>query len=341
VIPLAIPDLAGNEIAYVADALKTGWISSRGSYVDRFESDFGKLVGKPAASCTSGTAALHLALLACGIGPGDEVIVPDLTFAATAAAVVQVGAEPVLVDVSDDWLLTPAAVNRAITRHTRAIIPVHLYGQMCDMPALSMFRHWNGLYVIEDACEALGETIEGRKGPRHAGTFGDFGCFSFYANKAMTTGEGGMVVGADLDRVTLYRDGGFRRAGEYFHEVAGLNYRMTNLTAALGCAQLERFGQMHERRQSIARRYAERLQGRGSWLFVTDVDDPAAAQAKLLGKGIETRRVFIPLHTMPPFKQAGEFPNADRAYERGLCLPTGPHLSDGQVDFIIEEVEAL
>jgi perosamine synthetase len=341
VIPLARPDLGGNEIAYVTDALKSGWISSRGSYVDRFEAEFSGFIGKPALTCTSGTAALHLALLACNLEPGDEVIVPDLTFAATAAAVVQVGAKPVLVDVDEDWLLSPAAVNRAMTKRTRAIIPVHLYGMACDMPGLNMFRHWRGLYVIEDCAESLGERYQGKRGEPHLGTFGDFACFSFYANKAMTTGEGGMVVGRDLDRVKLFRDGGFRRDGEYFHEVAGLNYRMTNLTAALGCAQLERFDQMYARRKQIVEMYRSRLNGRGTWFFVIDVDDPKAAGAKLKERGIETRPVFIPLHTMPPFRQSGEFPNATKAYERGLCLPTGPHLSDSQVEFIIEEVEAL
>lgn len=325
-IPLAKPSITSLENSFVRSAVESGWVSSRGPYIEEFERAFGQHVGQTALSCSSGTAALHLALMALGVGPRDEVIVPDLTFAATASVVLHVGARPVLIDTDPYGLMTPQRVEEAITPRTRAIMPVHLYGQACDMPALMRLAKKHGLAVIEDACEALDTYCAGK----HVGTFGDFGCFSFYANKHISTGEGGMVVcdKSYAGSIDLYRNGGFKPgSNDYYHPVAGLNYRMTNMQAALGCAQMERLADLMADRAAVVEVYRERLLGIGSWLFVADTVDRDAAAKRLAEAGVETRPVFRPLHTMPPFRLPGSFANAERLHRHGLCLPTGPHVS--------------
>ncbi len=194
-IPVAAPIIGDREVAYVTDALRSGWVSSIGPYIDRFEGEFARYIGvKHAIAVTNGTVALHLALHAMGVGPGDEVIVPDLTFAATAHTVLQTGAVPVLVDVSPEtWCIDPRAVERALTPRTKAIVPVHLFGFPADVPALSRLAASRGVRVLEDAAEAHGATLDGVK----AGALGDVGAFSFYGNKLMTTGEGGMLTTND------------------------------------------------------------------------------------------------------------------------------------------------
>lgn len=323
-IQVSSPVFSGNEVAYVTACVQSGIVSSHSDFVKKFEGIFADKFGMSAVSCTSGTAALHLALLAAGVGPGDEVILPDLTFAATINAVLHVGAKPVLVDVDANWNIDPHKVDMAITPATRAMVSVDLYGQPCQIGALKEIRLRHGIVLIEDRAESMieRETIEG-----------DYGCFSFYANKHITSGEGGMVLCHNAERVRLFRSHGMTKP--YEHEVAGLNYRMTGLQAALGVAQMERLDEMSERRRETIRRYQMNgLEGRGNWLFVITIADPVTMADTLKSHGIETRPVFKPLHLQAPYKQHGAFPNAMKAWKTGLCLPTGPHLSNEQIDYI-------
>lgn len=325
-IPLSKPDLTGNELKYVTDCIQSGWITHKGKYVSRFEEDFSKYIGRESISCSSGTAALHLALLACGIGPGDEVIVPDLTFANTASVIKHVGAIPVLVDIGQDFCLDTTKIMEAITHKTKAIIPVHLYGMECNMPFIRQIADSYNFYVIEDACEALWVKPTGH-----------FTAYSFYGNKTMTTGEGGMLSANDFNWASHYRDGGFD--SDYHHTIAGLNYRMTNLQAAVGCAQLERLDGFIGNTLMNASIYKDRLFGKGHWMFVAKVSNPKEMKQHLLDYGIETRPVFWPLHLMPPYESDKDFPNAMKEWKTGICLPTGPYLSRRDLDFICEKVE--
>ncbi len=325
-IPLSKPDLTGNELKYVSDCIETGWLTHKGKYVKRFENEFSKYVGIESVSCSSGTAALHLALLACGIGPGDEVIVPDLTFANTASVIKHVGATPVLVDINKNFCIDPLKIEDAITKRTKAIIPVHLYGLSCDMPSILHIADKYRLYVIEDCCEALWIMPSGH-----------FAAYSFYGNKTMTTGEGGMLCGKNLDLAKKYRDGGFDE--NYNHSIAGLNYRMTNVQAAIGCAQLERLDEFVDKTINNAFTYKNRLYGKGNWLFVAEVSDPKSMKKHLEEYEIESRYVFMPLHTMKPYKTGGDFKNSIAEWNTGICLPTGPHITEKELDFICEKVE--
>lgn len=312
-IPIAAPDFTGNERRYVTEAVETGWVS-KGAFIGRFEQRLTELFGLQAVACSSGTAALHLALLAAEIGPGDEVIVPDLTFAATASVVKHVGATPVLVDVDESLLIDPACIDSAITERTKAIIPVHLYGHMVDVQALR--EEYPRLTIIEDAAEIIE--------PYHPA--GHFACLSFYGNKWITTGEGGAVLSTQPKHVRLLASHGMHQP--YQHSVAGLNYRMTNLQAAVGCAQLEREPNFRLTRQLILSRYEAEGFGCGKWLRLA----PKAEMTVC-----ETRPVFTPLHRLKPFKTSGAFIFADRAFEQFMCLPAGPHLTDRDLDAIIEE----
>ncbi len=318
-IPLAAPDLRGNELKYLTECIETGYVTHAGRFEKDFEDAFSRRFNTPAIATSSGTGALHLALLSLGVGPGDEVIVPDLTFGATAAAVLAVGARPVIVDVDPEtWGIDRTRVLAHLNRKTRAIIPVHLYGT--DAGDFTQF----GIPVIEDSCEALG-LVPIR---------GDMACFSFYGNKFITTGEGGMLCGK-YGNAKLWRDGGFD--SDYRNIVPGLNYRMSNLQAAVGLAQMERFDELHEKRALNAKRYAEALPGKGRWLFVVQCDDSLGLAASLKAAGIDTRPVFTPLHRSPAFRQyaRGRYKNSDEVWEKGLCLPTGPHLTQEKQDEVI------
>lgn len=364
-IPVSAPNLGGHELDYVIDCVRSGWVSSRGSYLLRFEQEFAHRLGVPhAVAVSSGTTALHLALASWDIGPGDEVIVPDLTFAATANAVLHAGATPVLVDVRADTLtLDPAAVEAAITPRTRAILPVHLFGQMADMDALCDLASRHGLVMIEDAAEALGSRI----GERPAGTIGNAGCFSFFANKLITTGEGGMVVFNDAgraERARRLRDHGMAANRRYWHEEVGFNYRMTNLQAALGCAQLERMDAFLSWRQRLAQEYGRRLAALPAiqrpverdgifnshwiyWIALPDGADESARDqiiARMAEHGIETRPMFHPLHVMPPYRRfagARGFPVSTAFSHRGLCLPTATDTTLDDLEHVTRTLEML
>lgn len=364
-LPVAEPELSGNELNYILECLHTNWVSSQGPFIRRFEEEFSRYLGVPFALTTSnGTAALHLALAALGVGKGDEVIVPDLTFAATINAVLYVGATPVIVDVTrDTWTLDPVAVERAITPQTRALLAVHLYGQPCEMDALMVLARRKGLLVIEDAAEALGAQYHGQL----VGTFGDAAAFSFFGNKLITTGEGGMLTLKDktlADRATILRDHGMDPKRRYWHEEVGYNYRLTNLQAAVGVAQLERLDAFIERRLAMAFRYNRNLTALGElvlpaarqhvrnvfWLY-SFIMDPVRTglsrdelMERLLLSGIETRPLFHPLHCMPPYRQFGgrqPYSNAEWLSANGLSLPSAVTLKDEDVDYVTDAIRRI
>ncbi len=360
-LPVMEPSLGGNELKYVSDCIASGWISSQGHYVTQFEDAFRAFHDIEHALCVSnGTTALQLALAALGIGPGDEVIVPDLTFAASANAVIHCGAKPVLADVTrDTWTLDPADVERKITPRTRAIMPVHLYGHPCDMDPIVALAQKHGLRLVEDCAESLGAEYRGRK----TGTIGDIGCFSFFANKVITTGEGGMVITRDPElhrRMSILRDHGMEKSRRYWHVVPGFNFRMTNLQAAIGLAQMERLENFLSRREQIVARYDSflahlpgiTLPPRASWArnihwLYSILIDPALAgvdrdtlAARLGSEGIESRPFFYPLHVQPPYlhPRPGDFPITDDISSRGLSLPTANDIRIEDVDRVCESL---
>ena len=358
-IPIYQPDLSGNEKTYVNECIDTSWISSRGRFVGEFETRFAQRVGiEHAASVCNGTVAIHLALLALGIGPGDEVIVPTLTYIASANAIAYTGATPVFVDsLRDSWQIDPEDVKRNITPRTRAIMPVHLYGQACDMDAITAIAREHRLFVVEDCAEGFGSMYKGR----HVGTFGDISTFSFFGNKTITTGEGGMVVTNDktlIERSRHFKGQGLASHREYWHDVIGYNYRMTNIAAAIGVAQLERADFFIERKRAIAARYAELLAGlpvelhgqspgtvHSYWMVSMLVGKPAdrdALRAALADAGVETRPLFYPVHTMPMYARTyrKHIVAEDLAW-RGINLPSWPGLSDDQLQHVARVVRAF
>ena len=359
VIPIYRPDLSGNERRYVMDCLETGWISSLGVYVERFERAVAGRTGAAHAVATcNGTVALHLALHGLGLGPGDEVVVPSFTYIASVNAVSYTGARPVFAESRpEDWQLDPASVEARITPRTRAIMAVHLYGAACDMAALRAIADRHGIALVEDAAEALGTTIAGR----HVGTFGDAAAFSFFGNKTVTTGEGGMVVCADAAlaaRLRQARGQGQSLTRRYWHEVMGFNFRMTNVAAAIGCAQMERFDAILARKRALAGRYRTLLSGlpvqfqrampgveSAEWLTTVLLPvgtDRNAVMARMAARGVETRPVFACAHTMPVQRQDVHLPVAEAVAARGLSLPSFPGLSDSEQDRVADTlVEAL
>lgn len=349
-IPIYQPSLTGNERRYVLECLESTWISSKGRFIGEFERRFAEFVSvRHAATVANGTVALHLALVALGIGPGDEVIVPTLTYIASVNAISYTGATPVFVDsLPKTWQVDPDDVRRKITPRTRAIMAVHLYGHPCEMTALKSLARECGAYLIEDCAEAIGTLYQGK----HVGTFGDVGTFSFFGNKTITTGEGGMVVTGNEtlhDRVVHFRGQGLAAHRQYWHDVVGYNYRMTNICAALGVAQLEQVHLFLERKRRIAMRYRSGLEGlsvvfhgeangvcHSYWMCSLLVKDPASRdplREYLASAGIETRPVFYPVHTMPMYSQRYQsLPVAEDIGWRGINLPSWPDMSDAQVD---------
>jgi perosamine synthetase len=358
-IPIYQPDLDGNVKKYVNECLDTAWISSRGRFVGEFETRFAGRIGiSHAASVCNGTVALHLALMALGIGPGDEVIVPTLTYIASANAVAYTGATPVFVDsVRSTWQIDPEEVRRHLTPRTRAIMPVHLYGQACDMDALVAIAQEHRLFIVEDCAEAFGTFFKGR----HVGTFGDISTFSFFGNKTITTGEGGMVVSNDktlIERARHLKGQGLAAHREYWHDVVGYNYRMTNIQAAIGLAQLERADEFISRKRALAEHYRAALRHlplelhaeahdtvHSYWMvsiLVQHADQRDALRRHLAEAGIETRPVFYPLHTMPMYaKNYRKHAVAEDVAWRGINLPSWPGLSDQQVDGICGEIASF
>ena len=362
-IPVATPSLTGNEKRYVLDCLETNWISSNGPYVERFEEAFAAFCGtRHAISCCNGSAALHVALLGLGVGPGDEVIVPTLTYIASANAVTYCGATPVFVDSEPrSWNMDPAAVAAAVTPRTRAILAVHLYGHPVDMdPILAIARH-HALEIVEDAAEAHGAEYRGRR----VGGLGKVSTFSFYGNKILSTGEGGMVCTDDdglATRIRILRGQGQDLDRRYWFQVVGYNYRMTNLAAAIGLGQLEQADWHLARRRQNAIAYRRHLLADASLILTPELPWARNAfwmncvllplaerrwrdsvMARLFEAGVETRPFFYPMHAMPPYRWAGpmgRFPVAEQLAARGISLPSSAVLGEEEIEYVCQSLLA-
>lgn len=356
-IPVYEPVLGPDVRTNVLDCLDSNWISSRGKYVDRFEREFGQFVGsRHAASVSNGTVALHLAMLALDIGPGDEVIVPTFTYIASVNAITYVGATPVFVDsVADTWQMDPSDVRRKLTARTKAILVVHLYGQPAPMESIMAVANERELAVIEDCAEGIGSRI----GSRHVGTFGDIATWSFFGNKTITTGEGGMVTTNrdELDwSIRKLKGQGLAGDREYWHDVVGYNYRMTNICAAIGVAQLPHASEFLFRKRKIAQTYREGVadlpirflwEADGTtnsfWMNCIAVKNPEARdplRRHLAADEIETRPAFYPAHTMPMYTKfaADSYPVAVSLGASGLNLPSSPALTDDDVARVNESI---
>ena len=357
-IPVNEPLLNGNEEKYVVECIRTGWISSEGPFVRRFEEQFSARVGrKHGVAVSNGSVALDATVVALGIGPGDEVILPTFTIISCAAAIVRTGATPVVVDCDPlTWNMTVEQVEARITPRTRAIMVVHIFGLPVDMDPLLALSLKHGLKVIEDAAEVIGQTYRGRP----CGSFGDISTFSFYPNKHVTTGEGGMIVTDDpalAERCRGLRNLCFKPEQRFVHDELGWNFRITNMQAALGVAQLERLDKSVAIKRRMGARYTELLTGtRGIQLplasmpFADNIHlvyglvlddavpfDAKEAMVRLAALGIGTRPFFWPMHEQPVFRKMGLFtgeshPVAECIARRGFYIPSGMALSDEQIE---------
>ena len=357
--PVSKPCITSREERYVLEALRSGWISSMGPFVEQFEDRFARFCGVThGIAVCNGTAALHLAIRALDIGPDDEIIVPDLSFIATANAVLMAGAKPIFCDIDHETLcLDPSTIEKKITRSTKAIIPVHLYGHPAETDRIGAIAKSRGLKVIEDAAEAHGARVRGRL----VGSFGDCAAFSFYGNKIISTGEGGMITTDDAElasRCKFLRDQAMRKTRRYWHETLGYNYRITNLQAALGCAQMDRLEEFIRGRDEIFEWYLARLQhepdinlsrtapwaSRVYWMVCAEF--PRITESKrdmliqrLLVRGIETRPYFYPMSDMP-YMTASDTPRAHNVSKIGINLPTYIGLTRDDIDRICADLVA-
>ena len=362
--PVALPNLGGKELKYLTDAFLSTWISSTGSYIDRFETSFSKYSDCTFGISTSnGTCALHLALKALDIGDGDEVIIPDLTFAATINAVLLANATPVIVDVEEDsWCIDPNHIEKAITSKTKAIIPVHLYGQVCDMDGILRLAKKHNLKIIEDCAEAHGAKFKGMK----VGSFGDIGCFSFYGNKVITTGEGGMCTtnNSELNhKLRIMRDHGMSKERRYWHDIVGFNYRLTNLQAAIGVAQMEELDNFIERKRQIAIAYAEGLSTLEDftlmsesefafstyWLYTIVLNKSESKHnsrhliSLLQDRGIQSRPLWYPVHLQEMYRDCEHYGMdcAHRLYALAVQLPSSSGITDQEIEHVISSLHML
>lgn len=354
-IPLAKPFLGGNESKYVRECLKSGWISSLGKFVVEFEEKFSDYCGcKYGVSVCNGTAALHLALKTLEISFGDEVLVPNLTFIATANTVHYTGAKPVLVDSEiETWNIDPSKIEEKITRKTKAIIVVHLYGHPARMDDILAIAKRHNLYVIEDACEAHGALYKDKK----VGSLSDISVFSFYGNKIITTGEGGFIATNNKrfnDRARLLRDHAMSSSRRYYHPEVGFNYRLTNIQAAIGLAQLEKIDYFIERKIQIARLYnslfkdvkiinlppQEEWAKNVYWMYSILIN--GGWRNKLIEAlkecGIETRPFFIPMNMLPPYRSKQKFPVSDYLSNSGINLPCFAQIKDNEIVYVSKKV---
>ncbi len=354
--PVYKPHFTGKEKEMVLDCLNSTWISSKGSYINEFEKKFANYLGVDhALSVCNGTVALHLALEALGIGPGDEVLVPTFTYIASANAVTYTGAKVVFVDSEAEfWQMDITAAEQKITPRTKAIMAVHLYGHACDMVAIRALADKYSLFVVEDCAEAIGTRIDDRL----VGTFGDVSSFSFFGNKTITTGEGGMVVTSNERFASLGRrlkGQGLAKDREYWHDIVGYNYRMTNICAAIGCAQMEEISQVLAKKQQVAAWYREFLADspvemhavrpgtfHSYWMvsiLVEKSTDRDVLREWLKENSIETRPLFYPIHQMTMYLRPGEmFPVADDLASRGINLPSYPDLCLDDVAIICRSI---
>ena len=359
-IPWAKPCFWGEEKKFVADALRSTWISG-GPYVEKLEKDLARHHAVRFCITTSnGTSALQLALLAIGVGPGNEVIVPGFAFMASANMVIGVGAKPVYADINPaTWCMDPACVERKISSRTQAIVAVHNYGNVCDMRALRRLADQHKLFLIEDAAEALFSKYRGK----FAGTLGDMGCFSFQATKTMTTGEGGCVLTSDqklFKRMRLIRDHGLSQRGRYWHDVLGYNFRLTNIQAALGCAQFKNRAKVISARHQVHALYRKHLKGEDGirfqffepevqpvvWCVAIEINPIVfgasrdSIMKRLAACGIETRPGFCSPSSMPLYR-APALSVADRMSARIISLPSFPALTERQIKYVCDHLKRL
>ncbi len=354
IYPVYRPSLAGNEKAYVNECLDTTWISSKGKFINEFENRFASYIGtKHGVSVANGTLALHLALLSLGIGPGDEVIVPSFTYIASVNTIVHVGATPIFADsTADTWQLDPDDVENKLGPNTKAIMAVHLYGQPCNVKRLLEISKLHRIFLIEDCAEAIGSQFNGQK----VGSFGDIAAFSFFGNKTITTGEGGMVLTNDdrlYERAAKLKGQGLAQNREYWHDIIGYNFRMTNIEAAIGVAQLERVDYLIAKKRDIAGWYKTSLaklpivmlsEGQNTFntywmisILLKNNETREALRASLMANGIETRPLFYPAHTMPMYNNKYiHLPVAEDLGSRGINLPSYPDLSRDDVQKICD-----
>jgi perosamine synthetase len=365
VIVVSEPLLNGRELDYVREAVETGWISSEGRFIAEFERRWADYCGAAhGVAVSSGTAALQLAIRALDLEPGSEVILPSCTIISCAVAILEAGCVPVLVDSDPEtWCLAPDQVAAKITPRTRAIMPVHLFGHPCDMAPLWELAERHGLHIVEDAAEAHGAEYRGRR----CGGLGTLGCFSFYANKIITTGEGGMVTTGDpalADRLRSLRNLCFRRDRRFLHTELGTNARLTNLQAAIGLAQVERIGDHIARKRRIAAHYGARLAGlplalpverpwarNVYWMYGIVLDDEVPFDAaecalRLRALGVDSRPFFLGMHEQPALLERGLFrgeryPVAERLARRALYLPSGLALSDADLELAADAVRKV
>lgn len=357
-IPIYRPFIDEQERCAILEAFDSGWISSKGEFIKKFENSFSKFISKSyGVSVSNGTVALHLALAALGIGKGDEVIVPNLTFAATANAAIYQGASPVFVDVEkENWGLDPELLEKAITSKTKAIIAVHLYGNPCKISEIKEVAEKNDVHLIEDCAEAIGA----KYGKHKVGSFGDISCFSFYGNKIITTGEGGMCLTDDKyleEQMRILRDHGMSQTKRYWHDTIGFNYRMTNIQASIGLAQLNKVEHILERKRNIATAYQDYLVNYIEkqvdppnsesvfWLYsilAASENERAYVVSKLDEAAIESRPFFFSLSSMPPYKQfrtvLGKNKITFDLSNRGLNLPSFPSISIDQIGAVSDVV---
>lgn len=360
-IPWAKPDFWGNEQSYVAEALVSSWISG-GPFVDRFEHDFAEYsASQYALTASNGTTALHMAYLALGLKAGDEIILPGFAFMGAANMALYVGAKPIFTDVdTQTWCLTASEIEKHLTPHTKLIVPIHTYGNVCEMDTIMQVANSHGVAVLEDVAEAFAC----RYNNRLAGVFGSIGTFSFQATKTITTGEGGMVITNDqnlYDRMALYRSHGMRRKQYYWHDVAGHNFRLSNLLAAVGVAQMEKLEEIVKQRKRVHNQYKKLLSDIPGitlqhfspkvdpviWAIAMKLDPLAFPQGRdtvieeMMHDGIETRPGFVAPRFMTHIYTCPELPVTEELSKNVLSLPTYPTLQDEQIYFICNQLKKL
>jgi len=356
--PVYQPSLKGNEKKYVDDCLDSTWISSKGKYIKLFEESFSEFVKiNHSVAVSNGTVALHLALLALGIGEKDEVIVPTFTYVASVNAIKYVNAKPVFVDSDPQtWQIDPLKIREKVTKKTKAIMAVHIYGHPCGMKQIKKIAKENNLYIIEDCAEAIGSFYDNK----HAGNFGDIATFSFFGNKTITTGEGGMVCTNNKnlnDLVIRLKGQGLATGKEYFHDIIGYNYRMTNICAAIGFAQLERISDILKQKDRVISEYKNDLKNvsvsihqeggnvkHSYWMFTvlaSSEREKNELRSHLAENGIETRPAFHPVHTMPMYIDRNSYPVAEDLGKRGINLPSYPDLTNDDIEFITTKISAF
>jgi len=361
-IPVSEPNIGKEEKENLADSIESGWISCWGKYIPLFEDKFAIYCGKKyGVSVSNGTVALQLALKALNIGNGDEVLCPNLTFVATANAITYTGAKPVFIDSeAKTWNMDPKKIEQKITKKTKAIIVVHLYGHVCDMEPILEIAEKHKIHIIEDAAEAHGAEYKGKK----AGSFGIISCFSFYANKTITTGEGGMCLTDDkklYERMCFLKDHGMSKEKRYWHPEIGFNFRMTNMQAAIGFAQLGKIEEFIETKRKNAMIYnsllkeipgitlppEEKWAKSTYWMYSILVDkkkfgmDRDELMKRLKEKNVDSRPFFYPMNVLPPYKTKEKFPVSESVAEKGINLPSSTKLTENQVRYICNSIKLI